>query len=130
MAISDIFKKEDAKAAKPKAEKTASIQTKNAVKPASRTGREGLLLMHAHVTEKSSKLAEENKYVFKVVVTANKQGVARAVESYYGVLVENVHVINVPPKRRRRGRGFATKPGYRKAIVQLKKGQTIEVMPK
>ena len=135
MAITDIFKKEDGKKAKPRKQveetKVAAVGKKSAaVKPASKTGREALVLEHAHITEKASNLAEINQYVFKVAVNANKQEISRAVESYYGVSVIGVNVVNVPGRRRRRARGIFMEPGYRKAIVTVKKGQSIEVLPK
>jgi len=88
------------------------------------------VLRGAHITEKSARLAEENKYVFKVAPHANKIEVAKAIESSYKVTVTGVNVVNIPEKSRRRGRGIAVKPGYRKAIVSIKEGQVIEVLPK
>jgi large subunit ribosomal protein L23 len=65
-----------------------------------------------------------------VAKNANKDQIARAVEDYYRVNVIGVNVINIPSKRRRTRKGFAVKPGYRKAIVKIKRGQSIEVLPK
>ena len=78
-------------------------------------------------------LTEANQYVFNVFPKANKIEIKRAVEKLYNVTVERVRVINIPPKKRRLGRteGFrkGLKTGYRKAIVALQKGQTIDTMP-
>ena len=134
MAITDIFKKEEGKEANSKKiakDAKPAAATNDAAKRVGQKGsKQTLVLMHAHITEKASNCADINQYVFKVVKSANKQEIAKAVENYYGVKVEKVNVLNASEKRRRRGKGFATKPGYRKAMVTVKKGQTIEVMPK
>ena len=88
------------------------------------------VLRGAHVTEKSARLAESNRFVFKVAPKANKIEIAKAIESIYKVKVTGVNIINIPAKNRRRGRGIAVKPGYRKAIVAIKEGQSIEILPK
>jgi len=88
------------------------------------------VLRGAHVTEKSARLAESNRFVFKVAPKANKIEIAKAIESLYKVKVTGVNIVNIPDKNRRRGRGIAVKPGYRKAIVAIKEGQSIEVLPK
>lgn len=87
------------------------------------------VIKHQHITEKSSDLAALNKYVFKVFETANKKNVKDAVEKLYKVTVENVHVINIPPKYIRIGRFDGRKSGYKKAIVTLRQGDKIEVAP-
>lgn len=133
MAITDIFKKEDGKEANSKkiAKDTKPAAANDAAKRVAQKGnKQTLVLVHAHITEKASNCADINQYVFKVVKSANKQEIAKAVENYYGVTVEKVNVLNTSEKRRRRGKGFATKPGYRKAMVTVKKGQSIEVLPK
>jgi large subunit ribosomal protein L23 len=137
MAITDIFKKEDNKetgakkgAAVKKEKKIAAIKPGSEAKAVRKiSGQAARVLEHAHVTEKASKLADINQYVFNVVKGANKNEVARAIENYYGVKVVGVNVINIPGKRRRRGRGIVNESGYRKAIVSVMKGQTIEVLP-
>jgi len=138
MAITDIFKKEGGKysgvkkgAAVKKEKKAVAAKTGESVKTVRKVSGQAMrVLEHAHVTEKASKLVKINQYVFKVASGANKKEVARAVGNYYGVEVTGVNVVNVPGKRRRRGRGIITEPGYRKAIVKIKEGQSIEVLPK
>lgn len=91
------------------------------------------ILKYPRVSEKSALLAEANQYVFNVFPKANKIEIKQAVEKLYNVTVKQVRVVNIPPKKRRLGRteGFrkGLKTGYRKAIVALKKGQTIDIMP-
>ncbi|MBU1015066.1 50S ribosomal protein L23 [Patescibacteria group bacterium] len=82
-----------------------------------------------HVTEKAVALAGKNQYVFRVAPHSTKHAVKQAVEEVYGVEVRGVHVISVPSKRMRRGRIQGKKPGYRKAIVRVKEGQKIDILP-
>jgi len=79
-------------------------------------------------TEKSQILKEKfNQYVFKVHKDANKPQIKKAIEELFKVKVKKVRVVKIPPKRRTfRGKeGF--KPGYKKAIVTLEKGEKIEI---
>ncbi len=88
------------------------------------------ILKHPHVTEKATDLAEEGKYVFLVQKSANKPQVKKAVENTYGINVVKVRIINVPPKKRRMGKQEGWRKGYKKAIVEVKKGQKIEILPR
>lgn len=80
-----------------------------------------------YITEKTSAGAGKGTYVFVVSRYANKVTVRKAVESRYGVQASSVRIVNVPGKERRRGRQIGWKPGYKKAIVTLKEGQSIEL---
>lgn len=92
------------------------------------------IIKEPHITEKANFLAEQNKYVFKVFKQANKVEVKKAVEVLYGVKVERVHMIHLAAKRRRLGRheGWrqGLKKGFKKAIVTLKQGDKIELLPR
>ncbi len=79
------------------------------------------------VTEKAVTLSGSNKYVFKVWQKTNKIEVRKAIEKLYGVKVKDVRVINTVGKSRQVGRFEGWKPGFKKAIVTLEKGQTIEI---
>ena len=85
------------------------------------------ILLYPHFTEKTSAQAAQQKYVFAVAPVANKAEVRKAVEKRFGVKVEDVHMINIHGKERRRGKQIGWKPGIKKAIVRLADGQTIEV---
>lgn len=87
------------------------------------------VLARPHVTEKSTGLTALGQYTFRVFNNTTKQEVKRAIEDIYGVHVVGVRKISVPRKRRRRGRQIGWKSGYIKAIVSLKKGDKIEVLP-
>jgi large subunit ribosomal protein L23 len=88
------------------------------------------ILISSHISEKATDLGEKNQYIFKVFPTANKTEIKRAIEDLYRVEVSDVKIINVPQKRRRLGRISGWKKGYKKAIVKIKEGQKIEVLPR
>ena len=79
------------------------------------------------VTEKSTNLSEQNKIIFKVHSQANKKNLKKNIEKIFKV---NVTKINIIKKKNRtkftRGRSVKIK-GYKKAIVTLKKGQSIDL---
>jgi len=91
------------------------------------TGSAYQVLLRPIVTEKSTRLSKEGKYVFEVAMKANKIEIKKAVKNVYGVDPTSVTVLRVlgKPKRTRFGRG-RTK-NWRKAVVTLRKGQSIEV---
>lgn len=79
------------------------------------------------MTEKTNQAAAAGRYVFKVSNSVNKPVFARAVMRRYGVSVVGVRMLNMPGKERRRGRIIGWKPGFKKAVVTLKKGEKIEI---
>jgi large subunit ribosomal protein L23 len=91
------------------------------------------VLRQGIVTEKSVKLQARNQYTFKVALKANKIDIRRAVESLFNVDVVKVNVLRMPgkPKWIRR-RGSAPRPveprEWKKAIVIIKEGQTIDIL--
>ncbi|MBN4082580.1 50S ribosomal protein L23 [Mariprofundus ferrooxydans] len=79
------------------------------------------------ITEKSYiARAAANQYVFRVATDASKVDVKAAVEAIFEVQVEKVQVINVPGKEKRRGTHVGRRSGYRKAVVRLVEGQSID----
>jgi large subunit ribosomal protein L23 len=78
------------------------------------------------VTEKSYAGAPKGTYTFKVPDGTPKPQIAKLVEASWDVKVVSVRTSKVPPKTRMRGRVKGIKPGYTKAVVQLKKGDTID----
>ena len=88
------------------------------------------ILKSPHVTEKVTDLTKENQYVFKVYPETHKTEIKKAIENLYGVDVLDVKIINVPRKRRRLGRISGWRKGYKKAIIKIKEGQKIEVLPR
>lgn len=77
-------------------------------------------------TEKTSNLMPLNKYAFKVANQANKIEVKKAIEGLYGVNVVDVNILKTTSKPKRIGRYERTQAGFKKAIVTIKAGETIE----
>ena len=79
------------------------------------------------VTEKSTNLSELNKIVFKVPDGANKKNLKKNIEKIFKVNVTKINIIN-KQNRRKLTRGRKVKiQGYKKAIITLKKGQSIDL---
>ncbi len=79
-------------------------------------------------TEKGSIIQEEeNKYIFEVNREANKITIKTAVEEIYKVKVKKVNTVNVAGKKRRVRRVEGIRPDWKKAIVTLESGETIDV---
>ncbi len=85
------------------------------------------ILIAPVVSEKSYSLIEASKYSFRVHPRAHKTQIRQAVEELFDVKVLSVNVIKVQPKPKRRGASRGTKPGWKKAIVQLREGDRIEI---
>ncbi|MFA5746673.1 MAG: 50S ribosomal protein L23 [Candidatus Paceibacterota bacterium] len=83
-----------------------------------------------YITEKAVNLTDKNFYVFKVDGSSNKIEIKKAVEDMYKVDVERITIINTPEKKVGRGRTAGMQKGFKKALVRIKDGQKIEVMPK
>ena len=79
------------------------------------------------VTEKSTNLSEQNKIVFKVPATSNKKVLKKNIEKIFKVNVVKVNIINKKSRKKiTRGRKVSVL-GYKKAIITLKKGQSIDL---
>lgn len=92
--------------------------------------RETIILEHV-ITEKATEASSHaNQYTFKVAREANRVAVKQAIEAQFGVEVEGVRIANIKPKfkqnRMRRGL-VCRRQAYKKAIVTLKEGSTIEM---
>jgi len=84
------------------------------------------ILIRPMITEHTTDLMGEGKYVFIVDKRANKIQIANAVAEVFNVKVEKVNTINVKGKVKRRGRIVGKRNDYKKAVVKLAEGQTIE----
>jgi len=128
MKLKNLFKKEKKApvAKKPeKKEKKAPV----AKKPVS-SASAWRVLDFPHITEKASWLAEKNQYIFRVKEGVNKSEIKKALSNLYNIDVLKVRIINIPRKKRRLRRTEGWKKGYKKAVVTIKKGQEIEILPK
>ncbi|MBO0796191.1 MAG: 50S ribosomal protein L23 [Ktedonobacteraceae bacterium] len=91
------------------------------------------VLRHGIITEKTVRLQEKNQYTFRVAPEANKIDIRRAVETLFKVHVVAVNTMRMPGKPRTiRRRGSAPRPvearEWKKAIVTLREGETIDVL--
>ena len=86
------------------------------------------ILLAPVVSEKSYEQIEETHcYSFRVHPDAHKTQIRQAVEELFNVHVERVNVLKVQSKPKRRGTVRGSRPGWKKAIVQIKAGESIEI---
>ena len=79
------------------------------------------------ITEKATALSEFNKIVFKVYKGANKKLIKKSIEKIFKVNVIKINTINLKGKTKLVKGKKSSRPGYKKAIVTLKKGQSIDL---
>ena len=86
------------------------------------------IIIRPVVTEKSMKVsAENNCLTFIVSKDANKVSVAQAIKEIYNIKVEKVNIVNVHPKKKRVGKYEGMTNAFKKAIVKLPEGQSIDL---
>ena len=84
-------------------------------------------ILSPHVTEKTTNLSEQNKIVFKVPNGANKKNLKNNIEKIFKVNVTKINIVN-KQNRTKLARGKKVKvSGFKKAIITLKKGQSIDL---
>ncbi len=91
------------------------------------SGRAYRVLVKPMVTEKATNLSAVNQYVFMIDNDANKIEVAKAIYEVYGVKPTEVNIIKVKGKKVNRGKITGKRKDFKKAIVTLKKGESISV---
>ena len=79
------------------------------------------------ITEKATILSEQNKTIFKVHEKANKKTIKKNIEKLFKVNVIKINIINQKTKLKMRQGKRSFKKGYKKAIITLKKGQSIDL---
>ena len=79
------------------------------------------------VTEKSTNMSEFNKVTFKVPYSSNKNSLKKSSEKLFKVNVIKVNIINQKTKLKMKQGKKSYKSGYKKAIITLKKGQSIDL---
>ena len=79
------------------------------------------------ITEKATILSEHNKTVFKVHSGANKKTIKKNIEKIFKVTVTKINIINTKTKTKLKQGKISKKSGYKKAIITLKKGQSIDL---
>ncbi|HEY8346866.1 MAG TPA: 50S ribosomal protein L23 [Symbiobacteriaceae bacterium] len=85
------------------------------------------IILKPVISEKSMKLMAEGKYTFRVHPKANRTQIKQAVEEIFGVKVVSVNTMRMPGKLRRFGRFQGRRSDWKKAIVQLKEGDSIKI---
>ena len=85
------------------------------------------LIISPNVTEKATSLSEFNKIVFKVRKSANKKLIKKSIEKIFKVNVTKINTINLRRKSKLVKGKKSYRPGYKKAVVTLKKGQSIDL---
>jgi len=89
--------------------------------------RSDVILIMPRISEKSAILSSAGRYVFDVPITANKIEIRKAVEALYNVKVKSVNTLRGIGKVVRRGRITGRRNRWKKALVELQKGQTIDL---
>ena len=84
-------------------------------------------IISPNVTEKSTSLSEFNKVVFKVQKGASKNSIKRSIEKIFKVNVVKINTINLKGRTKMIRNKKIFKSGYKKAIITLKKGQSIDL---
>ena len=83
------------------------------------------ILVKPMLTEKSSLAKEENKYFFQVRPDASKIEIKKAIKELFKVDVTSVNTTNYQGKKKRLGKFIGKKPNWKKAIITLKEGESI-----
>ena len=87
------------------------------------------LIRRPLITEKATRLLEENKYSFEVVSKATKPQIKEAIQGLFDVKVVAVNTYNPPAKERRVGKFAGHRPQYKRAVVTLAEGDSITLFP-
>jgi large subunit ribosomal protein L23 len=118
-SMKDLYNGNESKAVKSADEK---------IKKQIRTyGNAHKILVKPLITEKAANLGVLNKYVFAVGIDANKIEISKAVEEVYGIKPVSVNIVNIAGKNVRYGRKTGRRKDWKKAIVMLPKGKTINL---
>lgn len=86
-------------------------------------------IKHPIITEKATLLSQKGQYVFLVDKNAVKPEIKKEIKKRYNVDAVKIRIINIKSKQRRLGYSRGSKPGYKKAIVTLQKGQQLDILP-
>ena len=136
MALLGIFKKKKkeekipkkaVEKEKPKAKVLSRKKEKKGKLEAKIESKAYRVLIRPLISEKATTLGTQNKYVFMVARNATKIDIKRAIEDVYGIRPISVRTINILGKQRRYGRTVGKTRSYKKAIVTLPPGKTIQI---
>jgi len=140
MALLDIFKKNKKQLRAEetiKRRKGALKQTENAPKPVLKESKGGkkegnselasAAIISPYITEKSAVYSERHCYTFKVIPSANKIILKKAIKELYGFDTVKIRIVNIPSKTRFSRGKTGVKSGYKKAMIYLKEGDKIDL---
>lgn len=85
------------------------------------------ILRRPVITEKSTEMQDGGRYTFEVAPRANKYQIRRAVEEAFDVNVTKINTMTVRGKTKRYGARVSSRPSWKKAVVTLKRGDTITI---
>jgi len=85
------------------------------------------IIKYPIITDKTTQYLEDNKYCFAVDRKANKTNIKEAIKYLFNVEVSKVNTLQTPPKTKKIGRFVGKKTRYKKAIIELNKGYTINL---
>ena len=85
------------------------------------------IIKYPLITDKATRLLENNQYTFIVDSSSNKTAIKMAIESLFNVEVIKITTSNLPKKKKRIGKYIGWKPQYKKAIVTLSENNTINL---
>ncbi|KKT52852.1 MAG: 50S ribosomal protein L23 [Candidatus Yanofskybacteria bacterium GW2011_GWF1_44_227] len=119
----NIFKNDEDKSKKNSKKVEATLDSQEGSKEAPGAYR---VLKSFYISEKATNLVTMNQYVFVVGDKTNKVEVKKNIEKLFDVKVKDVRIINMPSKIRNVGRHSGIKSGFKKAIVVLKDGYSID----
>lgn len=78
------------------------------------------------ITEKATKVSENNQYVFKVPLNSNKENIKHAIEKLFKVKVKSINTLKVKGKNKTFKGTKGKRSDYKKAIVSLKEGENLD----
>ena len=81
------------------------------------------------ISEKATLLSKDGKYIFLIEKKTSAAEAKKVVEDFYKIKVRKTNVINIKPKSKNSGRFRGVKPGYKKIIMTLQKGQKLDILP-
>ena len=123
----DVAKKVDVKVKAAKKE-VKKAETKKVIKKSSKKAGEAYrFLLRPIISEKATIGASDGKYTFEVSMDANKVAIKKAIEEVYGVMPTDVNIMNKRGKNVRYGRKYGRTKNIKKAIVTLRKGDSIKL---
>lgn len=122
-----LFKKKTGKEPKSPAGKKESAPAVNVQTTATKAGAAFRVLLKPIMSEKAASLESHRSYAFRVTPTATKDQIKRAVFQVYGVMPTGVHTLHIQGKQVRFGSYSGKRHDWKKAIVTLKKGDSIRI---